>query len=195
MRIERTGCPVEPDLIAQIRRGNPAAFERVYERHYADIYTYLYYRLGDQTMAEDLTGEVFARLVERSASLEDQGRPVLAWLYTIARNLLVDHYRRNGRHVTLSLDEQRDSLVDDNDQGDPLEQAAMSIAQGVLAKAIEQLTEDQRQVILLKFFGDYSNAETGQITGNTEGGVKALQHRALAALRRIFEDQPNDKLL
>nr|HID14242.1 sigma-70 family RNA polymerase sigma factor [Anaerolineae bacterium] len=172
----------EARLIRRAQQGDPAAFTEIYDRHQPAIYRYIYYRVGDVATAEDLTSEVFVRLVEGIDRFVYRGRPLLAWLYTIARNLVTDHWRRTGQATMLPLDEQ---LV--AEAGD-LEQAAeRGLAQRRLAAALVHLTEDQRQVIVLKFIEGLDNEETARILGKSVGAVKSLQHRALAALRRILE--------
>jgi RNA polymerase sigma-70 factor (ECF subfamily) len=125
---------------------------------------------------------VFVRLVGQLQNYRDRGKPLLAWLYTVARNLLVDHHRRNGRYQWLPLDEQMEA----GDGSCPLHAAERSLARSVLVGALDSLTEAQRQVILLKFIEGRSNAEVATILSKDEGSVKSLQHRALAALRRVL---------
>lgn len=168
-------------LVKRSQAGDETAFVALYEQYQPAVYTYLYYRLSDTMLAEDLTAEVFIRLLNRLASLDLNERPLLAWLYTIAANLAIDHHRKNGRYHWLPLDDEQDGQEHD------LAQSADSyLAQEKLAAALNQLTEEQRQVVLLKFVEDRSNAEVGAILGKNEGSVKSLQHRALAALRRVL---------
>jgi len=172
----------EAKLIQRAKKGDPAAFAEIYDRHQPAVYRYIYYRVSDVATAEDLTSDVFVRLVEKIDRFTYRGRPLLAWLYTIARNLITDHHRRGGQATILTLDEQ---LVAES--GD-LEQAAeRGLAQRRLAAALPHLTKDQQQVIILKFIEGLDNAEVAQILGKPVGAVKSLQHRALAALRRILD--------
>jgi RNA polymerase sigma-70 factor (ECF subfamily) len=169
-------------LIQRAKQGDRAAFAEIYDRHQSAIYRYIFYQVSDVATAEDLTSEVFVRLVEKIDRFTYQGRPLLAWLYTIARNLVMDHHRRAGKSQLLSLDEQ---LVADAIA--PEEATERRLTQDRLTAAIAHLTEDQRQVILLKFVEGLGNETTAQALGKTVGSVKSLQHRALAALRRILE--------
>lgn len=172
----------EARLIQRAKDGDPTAFAEIYDRYQPAIYRYIFYRVGDVATAEDLTGEVFVRLVERIDRFTYRGRPLLAWLYTIARNLVIDYQRQAGRATMLPLDEQLVAGAGD------LERATeRGLAQRRLAAALTHLTEDQRQVIILKFIEGLENAEVARILGKRVGAVKALQHRALAALRRILE--------
>ena len=169
-------------LIEQAKEGNPTAFAELYDRYQPAIYRYIYYRVNDVDTAEDLTAEVFVRLVEKIDRFTYKGRPLLAWLYTIARNLITDHLRRSGRDLPLSLEEQLVGTI-----VDPAETVERRLRQGRLVAAIDSLTEDQRQVILLKFVEGLNNNTVAQVMGKTVGAVKALQHRALASLRRTLE--------
>ena len=172
----------EASLIQRAKNGEPAAFAEIYDLHQPTIYRYIFYHVGDVATAEDLTSEVFVRLVERIDSFTYRGRPLLAWLYTIARNLVMDYHRRAGRSLLLSLDEQ---LVAGTP--DPEEAVEHTLTQRRLAAAIACLTDDQRQVILLKFVEGLDGETVARTLGKSVGAVKSLQHRALAALRRILE--------
>ncbi|MBN1954333.1 MAG: sigma-70 family RNA polymerase sigma factor [Anaerolineae bacterium] len=172
----------ESELIRQAKKGRPAAFAEIYDRHQPAIYRYIFYRVGDVEIAEDLTAEVFVRLVEKIGHFTYRGRPLLAWLYTIARNLITDHYRRAGRTATMPEDEQ---LVCEKKL--PEEYAQRALTRQWLAAAIANLTPDQRDVILMKFVADLDNATVARVLHKSVGAVKALQHRALTTLRRILE--------
>ncbi len=174
----------EARLVQRAKEGDPAAFTEIYDRYQPLIYRYVLYRVGDVATAEDLTSEVFVRLVEKIDRFTYQGRPLLAWLYTIARNLVTDHHRQLGRTPTLPLDER---LVAGT--ADPEEAAERALTQQKLTAAIAHLTEDQRQVILLRFIEGMDNETVARILGKRVGAVKALQHRALAALRRTLGER------
>ena len=172
----------EATLIQRAKEGDRAAFAEIYDRHQPAIYRYIFYRVGDAATAEDLTSEVFVHLVDSIEHFTYQDRPLLAWLYTIARNLVTDHHRSTGRATMVPLDER---LV--ADVTGPEDAAGHALAQQRLAAAVDQLTEDQRQVILLKFFEGLDNETVARLLRKPYGAVKALQHRGLAALRRILQ--------
>lgn len=174
----------ELDLIQRAKEGDRAAFAEIFDRHHSAIYRYIFFRVGDEAVAEDLAGEVFVRLVEKIDQFTYRGRPLLAWLYTIARNLVADHHRRVGRANMVPLDE---GLVADS-MG-PEDAAGVMLRQRRLAAALEELTEEQRQVVVLKFFEGLDNQTVAMIVDKSVGAVKSLQHRGLAALRRVFEQQ------
>ena len=173
----------EARLVKQAQAGEEAAFVALYQQHQPSVYTYIYYRVGEQMTAEDLTAEVFVRLVDKIHTFQPGRRPILAWLYTIAGNLVTDHYRRNSRVQWLPLDDK----VKANGHT-PAQTAQHNQQHDRLVLALQQLTEEQSQVILLKFVERRSNAETAAILDKTEGAIKALQHRALATLRRVLEE-------
>jgi RNA polymerase sigma-70 factor (ECF subfamily) len=166
-------------LIKRAKEGEQAAFAEIYTRHHDAIYTYVYFRVNDAGLAEDLAGEVFVRMVEKIDGFTYRGRPLLAWLYTIARNLLVDHQRQQAQTNHQPLDER---LV--AGEASPQEVTAQSLNRDCLARALRHLTEDQQLVILHKLLEGRSNAEVADLLGKTEGAIKSLQHRALASLRR-----------
>ena len=174
----------EAQLIQAAKRGERVAFAEIYQRHYDAVYTYLFYRCSDPMLAEDLAGEVFLRLVERISSYTYRGQSILAWLYTVARNLLADHYRQARRDDPLPLEERIVAA-----SSDPSQTAERRLEQACLARAMQHIAESHRQVILLRFVEGLSHAETAQILGRTENATKVLQHRALKALRRALETE------
>ena len=174
----------ETALVERAKCGDQEALVEIYQRFQPPVFSYVYYRVADQALAEDLTSEVFTRMITKLPAFQLQERPLLAWLFTIARNLIIDHCRTNHQ-APFSLEESR--IVDQNNDTPSLAEARL--AQECLGKAMTELTEEQRLVVLLKFVEDRSNAEVGEILGKTEGSVKSLQHRALAALHRALEKE------
>jgi RNA polymerase sigma-70 factor (ECF subfamily) len=172
----------EIELIQRAKKGDPAAFAEIYERCHPAIYRYIFFQVGDAATAEDLAGEVFVRLVEKVDRFTYRGRPLLAWLYTIARNLVTDYRRRAKQSLPFQLDEQLAADLIDTEVT-----VEDRLAQHRLAAAIACLTEEQRQVILLKFVEELDNATVAFVLGKSINAIKALQHRALASLRRILE--------
>jgi RNA polymerase sigma-70 factor (ECF subfamily) len=170
-------------LIERARQGEADAFAEIYRRFQPAVFRYVRFRVSDENTAEDLTAAVFERMVEKIDTFSYRGRPILAWLYTIARNAVIDHHRRSGYITTLPL---KEGLVhhDQHVEG----HAERRIFQEKLSAVMQYLTEEQRQVIQLKFFEQMKNREVAQIMGKTVGAVKSLQHRALAALRRYLEE-------
>jgi RNA polymerase sigma-70 factor (ECF subfamily) len=172
----------EVDLVERACRMERAAIGALYRRHVQAIYRYVYYRVGDEHMAEDLTAEVFLRVIEALPNYQQRGVPFAAWLYRIARARTADHHRRHRRLATSGLDEQWPS-----DEDPPLRLVEQSTRHEDLRAALGHLTTDQQQVVVLKFAEGFSNADVARILGKTEGAVKSLQHRALDALHRLME--------
>jgi RNA polymerase sigma-70 factor (ECF subfamily) len=168
-------------LVGRAQQGDQAAFAEIYEQHQPAVFRYVYYRVADVSVAEDLTSAVFTRLVEKIDGYRYRGRPLLAWIYTIARNVVVDYHRRAERSRVVPLDTQ---LADDS--LDVERAVERRLAESRLAAAMAELTEEQRQVILLRFIEGMSCEEAGRLLDKSTGAVKALQHRALAALARIL---------
>lgn len=172
----------EAALIERARRGEREAISALYRRYVQAIYRYLYYRVGDDQTAEDLTAEVFLRAVEGLPGYEPRGVPFSAWLYRIAQARVSDYFRRQRRAATIGLDESWPS-----GEHSPLAEVEQASLREELRAALPRLTADQQQVIILKFVEGLSNAEIARILGKTEGAVKSLQHRALNALYRLME--------
>jgi RNA polymerase sigma-70 factor, ECF subfamily len=185
MRTERHR-PVheEHDLVRRAQDYDPVAFGEIYERYYLGVYKYIYYRVGDQALGEDLTMEVFVKAMEAIDSFAFRGVPFSAWLYRIASNLVIDHFRRQPAQPALSLEEK---LVAASEH--PAWALDTEFTHQALQRALAELTDDQQQVVVLKFVDGLSNLEVAQILGKTEGAVKSLQHRALASLGRVLGEQ------
>jgi RNA polymerase sigma-70 factor (ECF subfamily) len=156
----------------------------LYDRFAPALYRYIYHRLGIKSVAEDLTVEVFVRVLRVRQTPNDWR----AYLYRIAHNLVVDYLRRNP-----SILERADELTP-AEQGDPVEHAERADEQRRLRRAIARLTSEQQQVLVLKFIEEMSNAEIAAIMNKPEGAVKALQHRALTNLREWLRDPSETRL-
>ena len=173
----------DDELVRAAQGGDVAAFGQLYERYFEKVYSYLSFKAGNATEAEDLAEQVFLKAMESLRGYKWTGVPFQAWLFRIAHNLLVDNLRRRSKRVSEPLDE---ALPDRRREADPEAHLAEKLTRQGLLHAVERLTELQKQVIQLKFAGGLSNAEVAQIMGKTEGAVKALQHAALQALQRQF---------
>jgi RNA polymerase sigma-70 factor (ECF subfamily) len=171
-------------LIRRAKRGDPAAFTEIYDRHYPAMYRYVFFWLGSEKVADDLAGEVFVHLVDKIDQFTYRGRPLLAWLYAIAGNLVIDYQRRNGKTTMVFLDEEgmAESI-------DPDGAASLTASQRRVTAALQELTEEQRQVVVLKLFEGLDNQMVAMIVDKPVSAVKSLQHRGLAALQRVFERQ------
>ena len=171
-------------LILEAQKGEAEAFGELYERYADPIFRFLYARLNNRLDAEDLTAEVFMRVWRTLTSYREQGTPFLAYLFRIARNALIDHYRstvRTGGSTSIE-----DSPVRDL-QPDAGEVAMTNLEHQEVREVLEQLRDDYRMVLVLRFLSELTPEETAQVMGRTPGAVRVLQHRALTALRNLLE--------
>jgi RNA polymerase sigma-70 factor (ECF subfamily) len=176
-----------PRVIAQAQLGDPSAFDDLYRRYAHQILRFLYVRTHETESAQDLTQEVFMRVLKGIGKFEYRGeKSFLGWLYTIAGNVLIGQARRK-RGLQTPLDDNLE-LADPRGQ----EPGASAFDRVFLLHAISQLTEDQQQVLTLKFFADLTNQEIATVIGRSEGAVKALQHRAIHSLQQIIERESVD---
>jgi RNA polymerase sigma-70 factor, ECF subfamily len=162
------------------RAGDEAAFVAVYRAYAPAVYRFCLARSRHPADAEDLLQQTFLRVVEALPRYEDRGLPFGAWLFRIARSVTVDQHRRRRDDVSLEIEVGETTGAADApaiDLGD----------REMLLAALAGLTPDQREVVRLRFFADLSARETGLLLGRDEAAVRALQWRALAALRRVLE--------
>jgi RNA polymerase sigma-70 factor (ECF subfamily) len=172
----------ERSWVESARAGDPEAVGWLYENYFDRIYRYIYLRLGDPTEAEDVSEQVFLKMIESIDGFHWQGSTFAAWLYRIAHNEVVDTLRRHSRRPQISLEPVSDILHSERD--DPHRLAEQKDFHSDLRAAISDLTELQAQVIMLKFGSDLSNAEVATILDRTEGAIKALQYSALQNLQK-----------
>jgi RNA polymerase sigma-70 factor (ECF subfamily) len=164
----------------------PDALSEVYDAYSGKLYNYIYHRTGDTVVAEDLTGDVFVRMLEAVQDDRTWTTSLQGWLYRIAHNLVVDHFRRRTKRDGPELDERWMAAEDPTTSSEGL------FNSNQLRLAMRFLTEEQQQVIALKFGEGLTNAEVADVLGKTEGAVKALQHRGLASLRRVVRGRAED---
>jgi len=172
------------ELVDRARGGDPQAFASLYDRYLERVYRFVLYRVhGDTALAEDITSEVFLRALRKIKGFTWQGRDVGAWFLTIARNLVLDHFK-SGRARLEVLGIESPSAADDRILD--AEDAALSrVSTQDLYKAIQQLGTEQQEVIYWRFLQGYSVGETAAAMGKTDGAIKALQYRAVKALYKL----------
>jgi RNA polymerase sigma-70 factor, ECF subfamily len=167
---------MEKRTIQAARGGDRQAFARLYRANVKPIFRYIYYRVSDKQLTEDLTSDVFMRALKAIERYEDTGRPFIAWLYRIAHARVVDHYRkRDSRPSPAQLDEI--ASYKDMDQRLLQRQTAQALRQ-----AIAELTPAQQQVVVLRFIEGRSILEVADIMDKKPNAIKQLQHRALNTL-------------
>jgi RNA polymerase sigma factor (sigma-70 family) len=183
--IRQTTGDAERALVRRATDGDPEAFAELYERYVERIFRYIYHKVGSRTDAEDLTAQVFMKAWEAVGRYEWTGRPFGAWLYRMAHNAVVDHYRRQRETVPL------DDVVDGAEPSDYVAQLTLQqLTVEALQHALAHLTDDQQEVIILRFLEAYSVGEVACLMKRRPGAVRALQHRALTQLCRILRPDP-----
>lgn len=173
----------EEELLDRAANFDEAALSEIYDRYELKIYNYIYRRTSDPGLSEDLTAQVFLKMLEAIQSERAWHSSFSGWLYRIAHNLVIDHYRARDRQKQVSIDD----VPHMHDAGTtPLRAAEIALEAEALRSAIRRLTDEQAQVISLRFLEGYSFAEIAEMMDKTEGAVKALQHRAVATLRQLL---------
>lgn len=175
--------PASHEVVVRAQAGDQPALAALYDQHFGLIFRYLRARLGDRQSVEDLTGEVFQRMLTGLAGYRAQGLPFRAWLFRIARNVLIDHYRRVGARAVVEWD---DSTVGADRGADPASQVEQTLVIEQVYRALAQLDDHQREAVTLRFLSGLSLRETAHALGKSEDAVKALQRRGLAALRQVL---------
>src|SRR5436190_5383399 len=170
-------------LVERGQQGDREALEELYLLHFDRIYSYLHMSVGNRHDAEDLTTQVFVKMLESIGKFRWRSAPFSAWLFRIAHNLAMDHFRANKRWQP-----EEEVPEPDPGEGSAAEQEALeSIGRQSMLELIQKLSHEQQQVLTLKFVFNFSNAEAATILDKTEGAIKSLQHRALASLRRQLD--------
>ena len=168
------------ELVARAQSGERDALEELYLLHFDRVYSYLQMTVGNRHDAEDLTNQTFVKMLESIERFQWRKAPFSAWLFRIAHNLAVDHFRSRKRWQP----EEDPPEPLDADHRSAEDEAMHAIGRRSMMEMIEDLSEDQQQVLTLKFVFSFSNGEAATILGKSEGAVKSLQHRALASLQR-----------
>jgi RNA polymerase sigma-70 factor (ECF subfamily) len=173
-------------LVERAQQGDRAALEELYLIHFDRIYSYLHMSVGNKHDAEDLTTQTFLKMLESINRFRWQSAPFSAWLFRIAHNLAMDHFRARRRWQP---EEEVPEPIGSEEPSAELE-AMQSIGRQSMMELIERLSPEQQQVLTLKFVFNFANADVATILEKTEGAIKSLQHRALASLQKqIAQDQ------
>ena len=171
----------EESVIRRAQQRDQVALTQLYEDNFDRIYRYIVLKIGDRTEAEDMTQQVFLNAIQSISSYNWKGMPFSSWLYRIAHNQVVDHLRKKSRRIIVPLNESLPAH-----EPNPGHVAEQKIAIEEVAAAAKGLTLAQQEVISLRFGGELSVAEVAIAMRRSEGAVKALQHSAIAALRKAL---------
>ncbi len=194
-----TGFPSRPDpsdpatevwtLVERAQAGEAEAFGLIYDRYVDTVFRFVYFRVGNRQLAEDLTSDTFLRALKRIGSFTWQGRDLGAWLVTIARNLVADHFKSGRYRLEVTTGDVLDADREDRGpEGSPEAAVVEHITNVALLTAVTRLNPEQQECIVLRFLQGLSVAETARAMGKNEGAIKALQYRAVRALARLLPD-------
>jgi RNA polymerase sigma-70 factor (ECF subfamily) len=167
--------------VRKAQSGDDSGVEALYQHHIEAIYRYIYYRVSSQRDAEDLTAEVFVKMVEGLPGYRFTGAPFEAWLYRIAGSRVIDYHRRNRRRPESELS---DTLADAGLHAEDQIQSQQEL--DTLRSALRQLSDDEQTLLILRFVEDHSHNEVAELMGKTPAAVKAMQHRALIRLATLL---------
>jgi RNA polymerase sigma-70 factor, ECF subfamily len=183
---ERESSEHVRDLVARGQQGDRDALEELYLIHFDRIYSYLHVSVGNRHDAEDLTTQTFLKMLEKIGTFKWQSAPFSAWLFRIAHNLAMDHFRAGRRW------QPEEEVPEPPGEEEPSAElvAMRTIGRESMLKLIEDLSPEQQQVLTLKFVFNLPNAEVATILDKTEGAIKSLQHRALVSLQKQIAQSP-----
>jgi RNA polymerase sigma-70 factor, ECF subfamily len=173
------------ELVSRGQQGDRDALEELYLIHFDRIYSYLHVSVGNRHDAEDLTTQTFLKMLEKIGSFKWQSAPFSAWLFRIAHNLAMDHFRSRRRW------QPEEEVPEPPGEEEPSAElvAMQTIGRESMLKLIDRLSPEQQQVLTLKFVFNLPNAEVAAILDKTEGAIKSLQHRALVSLQKQIAQQ------
>jgi RNA polymerase sigma-70 factor (ECF subfamily) len=176
----------DEELIRRAQAGEKERLGELYDRHQMGVFRYLMARVQDQQLAEDLTGDVFMRVLDHLSGYENRRVPFTSWLFRVTRNLLIDHYRKEGKYKLSPLDQNEGLKVD---QPSVLSHVEEKITIEQVRLVLTRLDEDQSEVIVLRFLVGLSLKEVARSLEKSVPAVKALQHRGLKYLRTAFSEE------
>ena len=177
----------EEDLVQKAIEGDQAAFTLLYDEYFNKVYRYVLTQVKNQSEAEDLTQEVFIKALHAIGSYKQKGAPFASWLFRIARNNIIDFWRKQKGKKTTSIDEAASLASED----DPVDMTERRSEAALLADALKLIPQAQKEVVSLRFVSGLSIAEVAQVLGKKEGTVKALQFNGMVSMRKILSEMGN----
>lgn len=170
----------EAQLIRKAQRGDTACFGELYDHYLPKIYRYIFAKVNHREYAEDIAHEVFLAAWKNLPGYRERGYPFSSWLYRIARNEIIDHYRLEKHHANVDeLDPDAVHLASAAER-----ELDLSLAWRTVKEAMNELTDEERDVLLLRFVNDLTPKEVAAVLGKSEGAVRVMQHRAIQDLKR-----------
>jgi RNA polymerase sigma-70 factor (ECF subfamily) len=176
----------DAELIRRAQHGNSKAIGKLYDHHQPHIFRFVWSRVHHQQTAEDMTGEIFTRMITHLPNYRDSGLPFRAWLYRIARNLIVDHFRQQGERPPLPLDE-AENMTENMENMDTLLQQKIIAAS--VQQALDLIDPEQCEVVVMRFLVGLPLKEVALSLNKSVPAVKSLQHRGLQALRVALQQE------
>ncbi|KKU94549.1 MAG: RNA polymerase sigma-70 factor, ECF subfamily [Candidatus Jorgensenbacteria bacterium GW2011_GWA1_48_13] len=173
----------ESELVKKAQKGDNGAFGEIYDRHLPAIYRFILLKVGTRVDAEDICHQVFLSAWQNIGNYREKGFPFSSWLYKIARNAVVDHWRTNKVNVNIELVSEN-LLSDLPDIGEKIDK---KLELKLIWGALRLLDEDHQNLLIMKFVDELSNKEIAGILGKSEGAVRVIQHRALKQIKKILE--------
>jgi RNA polymerase sigma-70 factor (ECF subfamily) len=174
----------EARLVDDAKAGNPEAFARLYDAYVERVTRYVYFRVSEAIDTEDLVAQVFLKAWENLDRYKMGSSPFIAWLYTIARNLVIDHYRTKKNVLPLE-----EAIAMPSDMEMPDEEAQTRFDLQAMRDALQFLTSDQQQALILKYIAGLPNDSIAKIMKKQEGTVRGLQMRALQTLAKYMKEK------
>jgi RNA polymerase sigma-70 factor (ECF subfamily) len=183
----------EEQLVESAVRGDSSAFGALYDQYQAMIYRFVLVKVGSREEAEDITHHVFLSAWQKIETYKHRGHPFSSWLYQIARNLVIDHYRARKNDVSLDKIDPDSSIIPAAAHFDLSEKLQVE----KVHIAIKELKPDYQDVIIMRFVEEMSLKETAAILKKSEGAVKLIQHRAIKELKGKLgeEDTQDDEII
>jgi RNA polymerase sigma-70 factor, ECF subfamily len=172
----------EEGLVRRAQQQDSQAFAQLYEAYFDRIYRYIVMRIRNEAEAEDMTQQVFLKMLRSISSYKSQGVPFSSWIYRIAHNQVIDFFRHQNKKATVDIEGLQLPYTGD----DPQHMLEKQVDIAELKKATQKLTPAQQEVLSLRFAGELSIAQCAGVMGKSEGAIKALQHSAVSALRRAL---------
>jgi RNA polymerase sigma-70 factor (ECF subfamily) len=180
----------EAELVQRAMGHDPEAFGRLYDIHVDRVYRHIYYRVGNEQDAEDLTQQVFLKAWQAIPRYRKTASLFIAWLMTISHNLVVDFYRTRKDRAYLEAE-----ILADGPASNPEQAAETSLEQQRLRRAILKLGSDEQRVVILRFIEGFEFSEIASVLSKKEGNVRVILHRALGKLRTILEKDKRKRSL